>query len=225
MTWCVLAGAVLAADAGAEQSTGQAAPSAHRARRPAVAPKPDADWMALFDGKSLAGWKVTKFGGEGKVYAEDGRLVLEMGVDLTGVTSTRDLPRINYEVSLDAMRVDGTDFFCGLTFPVKEDYCSLILGGWGGAVCGISSIDGQDASQNETTTYRRFENGRWYHVRLRVTQSKLEAWIDGEQIVDQKITGRKISTRPEVDLSKPFGLATWQTTAALRNIRIRRISP
>jgi hypothetical protein len=181
-------------------------------------------WKALFDGKSLTGWKPTLFGGEGEVSVEEGRLILGMGNDLTGITSTRDdLPQSNYEVELEAMRVDGSDFFCGLTFPVKKDSCSLILGGWGGGVCGLSSIDHMDASENATTTYREFENGRWYHVRLRITDGKIEAWLDKEPIVEQDITDRRISVRIEVELSKPFGLASWQTTAALRNIRLRAL--
>ncbi|MBW3538834.1 MAG: DUF1080 domain-containing protein [Planctomycetes bacterium] len=178
-------------------------------------------WMSLFDGKSLRGWSITKFGGEGKVEVEDGRIVLGFGNDLTGIHTTRKLPTIEYEVELEAMRVDGTDFFCGLTFPVGEAPCSLILGGWGGGVCGLSSIDGLDASENETTTYREFKNGRWYRVRLRVTSRRIQAWLDGKEIVDQDIADRRISIRYEVEPSKPFGIASWQTTAALKNIRLR----
>jgi len=29
-----------------------------------------------------------------------------------------------------------------------------------------------------------------------------------------------LSIRPEVELSRPFGIASWRTTAALKNIRI-----
>ena len=76
------------------------------------------------------------------------------------------LPKTNFEISLDAKRVQGHDFFCGLTFPVGDSFASLIVGGWGGAVCGISSIDGNDASSNDTTTRRKFDNDKWYHIRL-----------------------------------------------------------
>jgi len=181
------------------------------------------EWTSLFDGRTLNGWKVTQFGGEGTVEVKNGELRLGVGNDLTGVTIDRPIPRTNYEVTLDAKRVDGSDFFCGLTFPVKKDPCSLILGGWGGGVCGLSSIDGSDASENMTTKYRKFENGRWYSVRLRVTGNKIEAWLDKEQIVDQELPGHSISIRTEVEASKPFGLASYETLAALRNIRIRRL--
>jgi len=183
-------------------------------------------WTALFNGKTLDGWKKTKFGGEGDVLIKDGQLILESGVDLTGVTWTKKdkLPLTNYEVYIEAKRVDGSDFFCGLTFPVKKKPCSLIVGGWGGGVCGLSSIDGGDASENETTTYKSFKKGQWYKIRLRVTDKRIEAWIDGKQIVDQDIVKRKIDIRIEVELSKPFGLATWQTTAAIRKLQVRKLT-
>ena len=184
-------------------------------------------WISLFDGKTLKGWKITDFGGQGDVYVKDGQIILEKGADLTGITwaHPEKLLRVNYEISLDAMRVEGSDFFCGLTFPVRKDeYCSLILGGWGGGVCGISCIDGMDASENDTTTYMEFKNGRWYHVRVRVTAKRIQAWVDNQKIVDQDIQDVRLSVRIEVEPSKPFGIASWQTKAALKNIRIRPLS-
>src|SRR5262245_14712276 len=181
------------------------------------------EWQSLFDGKTLEGWKVTDFAGHGEVKVESGRLTLHSGVMLTGVSWTNTLPKIDYEVSLEAMKVEGGDFFCGLTFPVQDSFCTLIVGGWGGGVVGLSSIDGMDASENETTKYMKFDAGRWHRIRLRVVPSQIQAWIDDEKIVDQPIEGRKISLRPgDIDLSKPFGVATWQTTGALRDIKIRR---
>lgn len=179
---------------------------------------------ALFDGRTLKGWKVVEFGGDGEVQVKDGRILLQRGATLTGITfAGGDLPNTNYEISLEAMRVGGIDFFCGLTFPVKNSHCSFIVGGWAGAVVGLSSIDDKDASENETTRYIDFKTGQWYRIRVRVTEAKIACWIDDKQIVDQKITGRKISTRNEVDLSKPLGIASWQTDAAIRNIRLRRL--
>lgn len=181
-------------------------------------------WESLFDGENLGYWTSTPFGGEGPVHIEDGQIVLEMGETLTGITWTGpDLPRINYEISLEARRLDGHDFFCGLTFPVGESSCSLIVGGWGGSVVGLSSLDGMDASENETTRTMSFERGRWYLIRVRVTEGALEAWIDDRKMVDVSTEGRQIWIRPEVDLSRPLGVATWITRSALRNLRLRRL--
>ncbi len=181
-------------------------------------------WQPLFDGKSLAGWEPTNFGGQGDVEVKDGAIYLAMGSDMTGITSARDdLPNMSYEISLEAQRVKGSDFFCGLTFPVGESPCSLIVGGWGGATVGLSSLDGADASQNETTRYMSFERGRWYRIRLAVMPERITAWIDDEQVVDVATSGKKISIRPEVDRSRPLGVASWCTTAAVRDLKIRKL--
>lgn len=187
--------------------------------------KGKAEVQKLFDGKTLAGWKSTEFGGEGDVSVVDGAIVLEMGNNMTGITWTDavKLPTIDYEISLEAKRIDGDDFFCGLTFPVKDKALSLILGGWGGATVGLSSIDDADASSNETTSYVDFDRDHWYKVRLRVTEAKVQAWLDDKSIVDVKIAGRKLSIRSEVELSRPLGISTWLTKAAIRNIEIRRL--
>ena len=180
-------------------------------------------WTSLFDGKSLGEWNVSEFGGDGEVKVKDGCIILGAGLDLTGIKTDRKLFKQNYEVTLEAKRVDGSDFFCGLTFLVGDDPCSLIVGGWGGGVIGLSSIDDMDASENDTTTYQNFENDRWYRIRLRVTPEQIQAWIDDKLLVEQDITNRRVSIRPEVQLSRPFGFASWQTTAALRDIRIREL--
>ena len=83
---------------------------------------------------------------------------------------------------------------------------------------GLSSLDDKDASQNETGKLRGFERDRWYRIRIRVTKERITAWIDKEQVVDVSTKGRKISIRPECDLCRPFGIATWRTVGAVRNI-------
>jgi len=183
--------------------------------------------MSLFDGKTLGNWKTTDFGGQGKVYVKDGSIYLEQGNDMTGITWAGPLVRMNYEITLQAMRVSGSDFFCGFTFPVNDKCCSLVLGGWGGSLCGLSNIDYYDAANNETTRFVSFENGKWYHVRLRVTPNRIQAWLqeEGEEpLVDMDITGRKIDTRAEMDLCQPMGVATWQTAGAVRNIKMRKLT-
>jgi len=181
-------------------------------------------WQSLFDGHSLAGWRETAFAGHGEAACRSGVMLLSMGNPFTGVSYTNDFPKVNYEIAFDAMRVTGSDFFCGLTVPVGDSFCSLIVGGWGGSLVGISSLDHMDASENETTHYMNFEHGRWYRIRLRITQEKIEAWIDKDKLVDVAIAGRTISLRPgEIEMSRPFGLACWETASALREIKMRRV--
>ena len=123
---------------------------------------------------------------------------------------------MNYEITLDAKRVAGNDFFCGLTFPVGDTACSLILGGWGGRVVGLSSLEFRDAVNNATRTFRVFERDRWYFIQLRVTRDKIEAWIDDDKVVDLETAGRQIGVCWEMEKCRPIGIATWRTTGAIR---------
>ena len=181
-------------------------------------------WKPLFDGKTLTNWQPTKFVGEGAVKVADGQIILEAGKDLTGITWTGEKPPGNYELTLQAMRVEGRDFFAGVTFPVGDSFCSLIVGGWGGTVVGLSSINGMDASENETSQSIEFTSGRWYTIRVRVSAEKIEAWLDERQIVDVVRKGKEIDIRIEMTKSQPIGVASWRTKAALRDIRLRRLS-
>ncbi len=183
----------------------------------------EGDWRDLFDGKSLRGWRSTAFGGEGNVYVEHRAMMLDYGSSLTGVTYTGELPRTNYELRLEAKRLGGTDFFCGLTFPVGPSYCTLIVGGWGGAVVGLSSIDGKDASENATQRTMAFEQGKWYPIRVRVTDEAIGVWIEGKQVIDQPLADHTLSLRPEVELCRPLGICTWDTRAAIRKLQLRRV--
>lgn len=181
------------------------------------------DKNSMFDGSTLDGWEITQFGTQGPVYVSGGKIVLNYGDGCTGITWNGDFPKIDYQVTLEAQKTSGNDFFCGMTFPVNDDFCSLIVGGWGGPVVGLSNIDGNDASNNATKILKRFDKNTWYSVRLKVTTQSIEAWIDDEKLVDFAYEGHNLSIRPEVGLSKPFGICTWNTTAELRNIRLNKL--
>jgi hypothetical protein len=183
--------------------------------------------IILFDGKNLDNWERTDFAGKGDVRIdENGSLVLEMGAELSGVRwkGKTELPKIDYEVTLQAKRTMGSDFFCGLTFPFKESHATLILGGWGGSLIGISSLDDFDASENETGDAYVFEDKKWYDVRLRVTEEKLQVWLNDKMVIDTDVEGRKVSMRfGEIEMSVPFGICTYATTGVIRDVKIRKL--
>jgi hypothetical protein len=178
------------------------------------------DSTFIFNGMDLDGWEITNFGPQGPVFVSGDQIILSMGDGCTGVTYKRSFPELNYKVTLEAKRVSGNDFFCGMTFPVGKDPCTLIIGGWAGSTVGLSNINGKDASENETTRIMHFENDRWYRIGLLVKENEIKAWIDDSLVVDFLKDGKKLSIRPEVELSKPFGIASWKTTAALKNIKV-----
>ncbi|MFA6239364.1 MAG: family 16 glycoside hydrolase [Candidatus Hydrogenedentales bacterium] len=166
-------------------------------------------------------WETSDFYGQGKVTLNGDTVVIGTGNDMTGIRWNGPLAKMNYEITLDAQRTEGSDFFCALTFPYNDDPCSLILGGWGGRLVGLSSLDNLDASENGSASWRDFDNGKWYYIRLRVTPKKIEAWIDEQQVIDETTEGHKIGIRWEVEKSRPLGIATWQTTGSIRNVKMR----
>jgi hypothetical protein len=226
LPWLPLLAAVLCGFGGpsAGQNPGAGGTPGKPPEAPASKP-PVGEWQPLFDGKTLQGWKATPFTRPGEVSVKDGTIVLDTGF-MTGITWTGWFPRSNYEVRFEAARMQGSDFFAALTFPVQKEHCTWINGGWGGGVVGLSSLDGQDASENETGSYLPFEKGRWYAFRLLVADDGIEAWIDNEQVISVATEGRTVGLRfGEIDLSAPFGFATYSTTGALRKIEYRLIEP
>jgi hypothetical protein len=184
-----------------------------------------AAWQSLFDGQTLAGWKVTDFGGEGEVIVEGGQIIMRMGQPLTGITFKDGgaVPKDDFEISLQAMKRKGDDFFCALTFPVRDSHASFVIGGWAGTVIGLSSINGSDASENETTQYEKLDHNKWYTVRVRVADGKIECWLDDKQMVDVELEGKRISTRIEVDPNKPLGVCCYNVESGLKDIKLRRL--
>ncbi|NNE92357.1 MAG: DUF1080 domain-containing protein [Verrucomicrobiales bacterium] len=191
-------------------------------------PAKDPNHFVLFNGKDFGDWKKTEFGGEGDVFInEDKAIEFGFGAIMTGIHFGKEPPaRSNYELSLEAMKLDGNDFFAAVTFPVKDSHASFVVGGWGGGVVGLSSIDDLDASENETMNIEGFENNKWYKIRIRVTDDDIDIWLDGHQMVDLELKDRKISLRPgDIELCVPIGIASFQTRAQYRNIEWRNIDP
>lgn len=170
-------------------------------------------------------WYVADFAGRSTVRVEGNTVILEQGNDMTGIVWKGPLARMNYEISLEAKRVAGSDFFCGLTFPYGDNPCSLIVGGWGGTLVGLSSLDYQDAYNNETGRSMNFDMDRWYRIRLRTTPERIQAWIDDEELVNARTKGRVIDIRWEMERCLPLGVATWRTSGALRNVKFTVFEP
>ena len=155
---------------------------------------------------------------------ENGAIVLGAGNPLTGVTWAGSFPKTGYEVRFEAARLEGGDFFASLTFPVGDSHCTWVTGGWGGDIVGLSSLDGWDASDNETRSYYEFEKRRWYAFRLQVTPERISAWIDEKPIVKVEIAGRSVELRAgEIKLSAPLGFASYATTSGIRRVEYRRL--
>jgi hypothetical protein len=165
----------------------------------------------------------TPFGGAGDVFIEPQRIVIGMGSPLTGIYVPNFPAREDYELHVIATRTGGSDFFCGLTFPVAQTHLTLVLGGWGGALCGLSTLDGQDASQNETKSFRKFERNRPYDLKIEVRRERVVALLDGEPLLDVTLSGRTAALRTEMLPSRPLGIATYNTSAVISALEWRTL--
>ena len=181
--------------------------------------------IALFDGKTLDGWKPADFFGAGEVTIQDGAILMKQGNKMTGFTTTRkDLPKTNYELTYEAQRIDGSDFFAAATFPVGTAFITLVNGGWGGSITGLSSLDGSDASENNSSRFFKYENGKWYRFRVWVTDKTIRGWINDQSVVRVNYEGRHVSTRIESRRNQPLGFATYDSTGSIRAIAIRPLA-
>lgn len=206
-------------DRGAESDRGAVAAQDDEASKKAETQETAKGWTPL-----KSAWKASQFGGDGPVEIEDNLIKFGFGDPMTGVRWGGDVARENYEIELEARRTDGFDFFCGLTFPVGKDHVSFIVGGWGGGVVGISSVDGHDASENDTTQFRNFDNEKWYKVRARVDPYRITCWIDDQQSCSQLREGHTFGIRYEMEVCEPLGFASYACKAEYRGIRVRKLT-
>jgi len=212
--------------------------------------KDDQKWTSLFDGTTLDGWTVSKLDADKKIEIQDGCIIVGRDDLASGIKYDKPFPKSNYEILYQAKRVKGYDFFGTITFPVKESHCSFITGGWSGYVIGLSSINGYDASENETTAFHDFKDKQWYQFRVRVSDDRITVWCypvgkDGKVIeapkddpkagdaarkeiekpkVDLALKDKNLSTRLEVTFFKPLGFSTWNTEGHLRDIKYRELT-
>jgi hypothetical protein len=181
--------------------------------------------LSLFDGKSLEGWRKAETFKAGALKVEDGAIVLEAGGPMTAISSTRtDLPTVNYELTFEARRTTGGDFFAASTFPVGNSFVTLVNGGWSGSVTGLSSLNGSDASENETRRFVKYENGTWYKFRVHVTDPVIRCWIDDKETFAVDYQGQQVKTRLETRPCQPLGFASYRSTGAIRAIEIRSLN-
>ena len=192
-------------------------------------PAPRREWKLLAD-EFASSWHASGIAEEGRVSIKAGEIELQPGQPMTGARfdaqgwNTAGLPLTRYAIEFEAMRVAGNDFFGTVTFPVNDSHVSLVFGGWGGTLVGISSIDDMDASENSTRGNAYFENSRWHKMRIEVRDDELKAWINDKLFVNTSTKGRKLGLRAgDIEKCTPFGFASYATQSRIRNVVIRRL--
>ena len=181
----------------------------------------------LFNGKDLTGWKRANIIGNGEVKAlTNGIIECGIGKPMSGIAYTNDFPTMNYEISLEGMRKEGFDFFMALTIPVEKSFCTVIIGGWGGGLCGISSYDGADAANNMWAEGLALDNNRWYKLIVRVTPGVIQISLN-KDLYTARVEfddSKRLSLRfGDIEETIPLGLSTYETKAYWRNFTMTKI--
>lgn len=184
----------------------------------------------LFSIPQIEKWEEAKMFKSGGITRETDGFTLKEGSPMTGIVFpswlTDGLPVADYAINYEAMRVRGGDFFGSVTFPVRDEktFVTFVLGGWGGSQVGLSCIDGYDASENTTGSSQRFENGRWYRVRIEVRPKEIKVLLDGRPIILTNIAGRTLGLRSgEIDQCVPFGFASYGTEGRMRACVVEKL--
>ncbi len=167
------------------------------------------------------GFVATDFGAEDTVTIAPDAVSLEPGAPLSGVTYTGALPTPPYTLAVEFTKRYGSDFPLAITFPVAGSHLSLVLGGWGGTVCGLSSLDGLDAARNATRFVRAFPVGVRTRVELDVEAERVAVRLDGVPVLDVPLAGRAVGVRAELEPCKPLGLAAFATATTIHSFRVR----
>ena len=174
----------------------------------------------LFDPSLLGDWETGVFGNPDEFDTTDEGVVIPQTSTIAGMTYRGTAPTTPYVMHVDVTKRYGDDFFLGLTFPVRDSHLTLVLGGWGGGVSGLSCIDGKDASDNATRHVEYFPNGKRQMVVLDVTDTRVVARLDGRVLVDADLTGKELGLRTEVLASRPVGVATFATCSLIHSITV-----
>lgn len=115
--------------------------------------------------------------------------------------------------------LEGYNQPCVLSFPVQDSFCTLFYNG--GTAAGLSKIGGKDIG---VPGGKAGAEKQWYALRLRVTKAKIEGWADGKPLLDVAIPeGAEITCDKADSGIKRLNIRTWKTTAAYRDLRVRRL--
>jgi hypothetical protein len=187
------------------------------------------EWQDLFGAGNKKKWTLVASVAGGipgrRAGVKVGMSVLQAAKGRCGLQWQDEFPRTNYEVTFLANRDEGKRVG-SVVFPVGDVSCAWCLGGTGdGTHMGVGLIDGRGYRDKGNPTKRRwrFEKGRWYSLRLRVTDERIEMWVGKQQVVDLTRANHRFGENDVVETLKPFGFQAFECTLGIKSLRVRTL--
>jgi hypothetical protein len=119
----------------------------------------------------------------GQVQVERRQIVLGPGGPYTGIAWKEEFPKTNYEVAIEATPIAGRAM-CGIAFPAGDSLCTIRPDDW----------------------RVPFIKGRPYALRLRVTDARVQASVDQEEVLNVPRAAAATSLPARFEALKPFAL-------------------
>ncbi len=119
----------------------------------------------------------------------------------------------DYEYALEARKTGGDEGFLILFRVVDEKrFYWANLGGWHNEWHGLERGDGDHRRGAGRRVKGSIETGKWYRIRVRCEASRVQVWLDDQQVLD--------FTDPKAYMTGGVGVGTWATQAEFRNVRV-----
>ncbi len=155
-------------------------------------------------------------GGVGVMWTrQDGFIAQEGGSD--NVRLLFGDPRwTDYEFTVEARKTGGNEGFLVLVRAVNNrEFYWANLGGWGNVAHQLErGIKGGDRWSGVGRRHDgRIETDRWYRIRARCEGSRVQVWLDDQQVIDYTDDGQG-------PVRGRAGVGTWQTQAQFRNFKV-----
>lgn len=137
----------------------------------------------------------------------------------------------HYTLRYQARKDDGREgFIIVFNYVDKDNYCWANFGGWGNTQHGIEQISSGGKMQ-VATKKGQIETGRWYDVRLTVSGDSVEAYLDGELVMQTVLkhdTSKGIFSSATIDDEAGeliVKIANTGETATTANLNLRHFTP
>jgi alpha-N-arabinofuranosidase len=116
----------------------------------------------------------------------------------------------DYELTLEARKIEGAEGFL-VMFRVADPgrFYWANIGGWGNREHAFQKNGGAMGKHVAGT----IEKGKWYKVRVRCEGARIQAFLDGQLVLDETDAGGPI-------LEGGVGLNGWNTQVQFRNIKV-----